>query len=114
VDSVVGARFEPSVPRLRWSSVQLAAGDATAAAIAKPGTPIVRGTHPAGGKCRGLYPIESVPCQGVGEPPFPYFSTLPGGQLSALASRLPVSGGGWRVRGTRASWWRSMSVWHCC
>ena len=34
--------FEPSVPRLRWSLVQLAARDATDAAIAKPGTPIVR------------------------------------------------------------------------
>ena len=35
-------RFEPLVPRLRWSLVQLAARDATDAAIAKPGTPIVR------------------------------------------------------------------------
>jgi hypothetical protein len=34
--------FEPSVPRLRWSSVQLAARDATDAAIAKLGTPVVR------------------------------------------------------------------------
>ena len=37
-----GGGFEPSVPRLRWSSVQLAADDATDAAIAKPGNPIVR------------------------------------------------------------------------
>jgi hypothetical protein len=37
-----GEGFEPSVPRLRWSSVQLAADDATDAAIAKPGTPILR------------------------------------------------------------------------
>jgi len=37
-----GAGFEPSVPRLPWSLVQLAARDATDAAIAKPGTPIVR------------------------------------------------------------------------
>jgi len=31
--------FEPSVPRLRWSSVQLAARDATHAAVVKRGTP---------------------------------------------------------------------------
>ena len=37
-----GDGFEPSVPRLLWSLVQLAARDATDAAIAKPGTPIVR------------------------------------------------------------------------
>src|SRR5271169_2514129 len=30
------AGFEPSVPRLRWSSVQLVARDATDTAIAKP------------------------------------------------------------------------------
>jgi hypothetical protein len=34
-----GDGFEPSVPRLRWSSVQLAARDATHAAVVKRGTP---------------------------------------------------------------------------
>ena len=34
--------FEPSVPGLWWSSVQLEARDATDAAIAKSGTPVVR------------------------------------------------------------------------
>ena len=32
-------------------------------------------------------------CQALGEPRFPHFSTLPGGQLSASVSRLPASGG---------------------
>src|SRR5271169_4525526 len=38
------AGFEPSVPRLRWSSVQLVTRDATDAAIAKPD----RRSHPRG------------------------------------------------------------------
>ena len=37
-----GTRFEPSVPLLQWSSVQLAARDAIDPAIAKPGTSTVR------------------------------------------------------------------------
>ena len=37
-----GTGFEPSVPRQQWSSVQLAARDGNDAAIAKPGTPVVR------------------------------------------------------------------------
>src|SRR5580704_2604637 len=32
-------------------------------------------------------------CQALGEPRFPHFSTLSGGQLSASVSRLPASGG---------------------
>src|SRR5258707_1040793 len=46
-------------------------------------------------------------CQASGEPRFPHFSTLPGGQFSASVSHSRASGGVWRARGTRAPWWRS-------
>jgi hypothetical protein len=63
--------------------------------------------------CQGTC-IEVAPCQVLGEPRFHYFSTLRGGQLSALVSRSRVHGGDLRVPGVRASQWRSMSAPHSC
>src|SRR3984893_6718713 len=106
------------LPRLQCRREPSWAAD-RAAFLRKPRYPIMPVCDAAGFSRRPVSLFEPRTykigaCQAFGEPRFPHFSTLLGGQLSGFVSRSHASGGSWRVRGMRAPWWRSMSVRHYC